>query len=287
MIDTLRNVGRAIKHRMVSIIKRPAIARAVLSGKYIVSVARYNTRNTGDRECVPHRHVKYTDRPIVTIDILEISQYLRFFGAHQRVVLGGSGIFYFKSQVEQLLRQSATNMVVWGVGMNNHAPGKTDEYPSLLESAGLVGVRDYGTRYGWVPCVSCMSPEFDRKRSITQKIIFYKNMDSGTCMDSKNHPIMYNNKGRMKDILDYLGSGEVVVTDSYHALYWAILLGRRVVLLTKYSSKFDHIKWNFAYAEGGDWQSAIKDTHLHPTALTEAREANIAFLENAKRFLGE
>ena len=39
-------------------------------------------------------------------------------------------------------------------------------------------------------------------------------------------------------VLEFLGSSEVVVTSAYHGLYWATLLGRKVVVANMFSSKF-------------------------------------------------
>ena len=80
----------------------------------------------------------------------------------------------------------------------------------------------------------------------------------------------------------FVGSGAKVVTNSYHGAYWAMLLGRKVVLAAPYSSKFHHYRHPPEISEDRSWTPALschgKDDR---GALQECRDANRKFLKLA------
>jgi hypothetical protein len=82
----------------------------------------------------------------------------------------------------------------------------------------------------------------------------------------------------IKDVLTFLGSGNVVVTNSYHGVYWGTLLRRQVVCIP-YSSKFYNFKYPPAYSinHGGDWQKQATGARQFTEALEDSRAANRKF----------
>jgi hypothetical protein len=159
-------------------------------------------------------------------------------------------------------------------------------YPKIDNRYDLVGVRDWGTDYRWVPCASCMHPIFDwgREQSTSKKLVII------------DHPMFFKidtrspNKGSnlnksFEDIISMLSEAEVILTSSYHAAYWGILLGRRVVVVP-WSTKFLRFRWRVGFAYDLDGvRSAISKAASFPNALKEAREANISFALDVSKLL--
>ena len=115
----------------------------------------------------------------------------------------------------------------------------------------------------------------------------------------------------MEKVLDFLGSGETVLTSSYHGVYWATLLGRKV-LAFPFSSKFYTLKhkpnmypvelWlrkkksfierlNFRYKNKfyfpstNSWQSLLKDSQSYPESLEECRHKNQLYYSKVMEFM--
>ena len=112
---------------------------------------------------------------------------------------------------------------------------------------------------------------------------------------------MTNEHADMETILDFLGSGETILTSSFHGAYWGTLLGRKV-LAFPFSSKFFTLKhrpklypvakWNsnrwqlsilgrvmyeLKYKNKftcsmEDWQQQAQVAQAYPTSLPECRE---------------
>jgi hypothetical protein len=88
-----------------------------------------------------------------------------------------------------------------------------------------------------------------------------------------------------ENVISILAEAEVVLTSSYHAAYWAILLGRRVVVVP-WSTKFLQFRWPVEFAFDLDGVSnAIKNSRKFPDALEESRTANIAFAHDVSKLI--
>ena len=108
-------------------------------------------------------------------------------------------------------------------------------------------------------------------------------------------------------MLEFLGSSEVVVTSAYHGLYWATLLGRKVVVANMFSSKFAAfpfppallddtdagvdasaiINANGANDVGDALERAIARARAYPHALRECRDANTRFFGRVQELLAQ
>lgn len=167
----------------------------------------------------------------------------------------------------------------------------------------------------WVPCASAMNPAFDRylnydsfaipnwptKRRFGYVRSFNPVARQGCEMDGPNvaYPGFptWMSKGlltsadvapdalMMADMLKFLIETEVVISNSYHTIYWATLLGRKVILCNPWSTEFDHLKWPVRVYSGdlvADAQKAV----TYPNAMKEAREANMVFAEEVRYQMG-
>jgi len=186
-------------------------------------------------------------------------------------------------------RLPAGPRIAWGIGSSRH--GQTEPWPDQ-EGFDLLGVREWTPEreaaQTWAPCVSCMSPLLDDPPEPTREAVRFLNASpsirSRYPVGADGLPTMTND-APLPDVIDFLASAEVVLTDSYHGVYWATLLGRRVVCVP-YSSKFYGFHCPPAYSRerGADWRDVAKQAY--PEALALHRETTRAFAERVRAVIG-
>lgn len=190
------------------------------------------------------------------------------------------------------LDQSVGPRIIWGAGHNSRDVNEdsyTVNYPSYLNRFHLVGVRDWDTDYRWVPCASCMHPAFDKEYEIKNEVVWFehkKKLIDGKWFDVLPAPRMVNVGQNMQQIIEFLGSAETVVTNSYHGVYWATLLGRKVVCVP-WGSKFGMFKHPPTMATEKNWQDKINEAVSYTKALKECRTANKEFYSDVVSLIKE
>lgn len=83
----------------------------------------------------------------------------------------------------------------------------------------------------------------------------------------------------MKDpvsVVDFIASGDTVVTSSYHGVYFAQLLGRKVVCIP-YNQKFYAFQNRPTMAEHDNWEHAVRSAQRYDPLLEEYRHINLKF----------
>jgi hypothetical protein len=160
------------------------------------------------------------------------------------------------------------------------------QYPTIDQRYDLIGVRDWGTRYRWVPCVSCMHPIFDLARSrppvrkflIVDHPLFFK-ITSSRIKKISNLGISF------EKVISELSEAETIITSSYHAAYWGILLDRKVVVVP-WSTKFLRFRWPVEIAFDLDGLNKLcRNARTFPGALDESRSANLSFAKDVSLLL--
>ncbi|MFI2486546.1 hypothetical protein ACH47X_06520 [Promicromonospora kroppenstedtii] len=280
----------------------------LLEGAPVVAVCESNDmRNVGDHWSAVGRTVQWVERLGRTISLYEAAS-LQDLGKHsplqgKLVIVGGSGLVgpgRFESCVESIFRQRPAAVALWGIGHNFQQgvhldpttgwrrrvlkDGVTRLWPEWLAKADVVGVRDWDAGMPWVPCASCMLPAFDvlREREPEREFVVLNHYERGI---DTSRPLaagvefehITNNTEDIFDTLTRLASAKVVVSNSYHALYWAMLLGRGAVAVAPNSTRFHGFRWPVSYASQADWLGAVEHAQPAPEALGQAREANVEF----------
>ena len=240
--------------------------------------------NVGDIESGPYR---YFSEKVPEIDLSD---------AHPDVingadlVLGGGGLLIFSNVLYEIYKNRIGRLVVWGVGLNDHSKQYDDSFPPWIGEADLIGVRDWGKGYRWVPCASCMSPLFDREYDVKHDVVAYLRAD-GWDKDARTvlagFPRLFNT-ALLKEVIAFLGSGQTVVMTSYHGAYWASLLGRKVIVWNPFSSRFYSMRHPPLLLQEVDTIGidVIKQAVAYPNALQECRIANTAFYSDVTTLLG-
>jgi len=199
-------------------------------------------------------------------------------------VIFSGGDIYHPAEVglfNKLIFKTGGRVIGWGCGYNLRE-GNDKLLDTSLNKRGfaLFTTRDYNfiSEFGdperYLPCVSCMQPGFNIRTKIDREVVV---------IEHKWFPIhdfpeyeKSNNSIQALQLLNFIASSNVVITNSYHMTYWATLLSKKVILTGKYASKFDYFKYQ-PTVYSGDLQSDIECATTYPEALEECRRLNIEF----------
>lgn len=229
-----------------------------------------NTKNIGDFSCSPY---DYFDWPHASAkDIRTPST------PYNASIIGGGKIFGGLAGAPGINRIGKPLHIAWGVGTRQTLPFSL-KYWRARKIFDLIGSRDWGdTRYEFAPCVSCMSPLFSEKIEIVHNVVFYMhgNTHKQGIKIPNFIPSMSNTSGTLEEAIKFIGSGQTVVSNSYHGTYWALLLGRRVICVP-FSNKFNSYRLPPTYATPTSWRDKIDDATSQPEMLDLCRIATMNF----------
>ncbi|NUB46360.1 hypothetical protein GEU84_018365 [Fertoebacter nigrum] len=230
------------------------------------------TTNIGDRVTTPSRWLDFGTDTVV-----------QNFGADAPpcdVAILGGGQVYAQALAAVLHHTSAArHRVTWAVGMRANNPGSY-RHEVFAGRLSLMGCRDVDVpRTVYVPCASCLCPRFDRLPAPQHEVVIYAHGGKSDGIAwPPGIPVLSNLRGTFMEKLAFIASGAIVVTNSYHGTYWAMLMGRRVLALP-FSAKFGGFARMPATADPADWQGELARAHALPGYLEECRSANRAFHE--------
>lgn len=204
------------------------------------------------------------------------------------IVIGGGGLIgeiKFDAILRSVLKNHKSKLkVIWGAGDNVSRPNESTDFLNYIFDFDLVGIRDYikGYENYWLPCVSCKSNLFDKYRVTKPRneIVYFQHLYKPFNQEIiKNFPgpLMTNNGTDLESVLQFLSSGEYVITNSYHGAYWAQLLGKKV-LASSWSSKFKNFRDPIVLSEPKDWYANLAKAKSHDI-LEEYRERNDLFFQ--------
>lgn len=229
------------------------------------------TSNIGDRSCCPSDYFNYRDS--MTLDLGQPTP------ACNSVVYGGGKIFGSLRRSFSANDWKAKHRIAWGVSTVQSNPFSLRYYLSR-NSMNLVGSRDYGDlRYDFAPCVSCMSPVFDESIQAAHDVVVYMHREKSEPMKLRvpSHiPVRDNFAASMEEAVRFLGSGRTIVSNSYHGVYWGLLLGRKVLCLP-FSHKFNYYRLLPGYATAENWLSSLNSAQAHGEMLDLCRDATAEF----------
>lgn len=184
----------------------------------------------------------------------------------------------------ECLPDDRTAKYIWGVGHNGEEDsGGRIKYTPWLSEFRMVGLRDWhgeDSRHRWVPCASCLHPAFDRTYPVTNDVIWFEHK-KGLLRDFGNEsiPRFVNSGNNMQQTIELLASANIILTNSYHGAYWGTLLGRRVVVVDAWSTKFRFMRFApvFMNSKKHSYHDVIDQAEIHSNALEISRQANRDF----------
>jgi hypothetical protein len=185
------------------------------------------------------------------------------------------------------IKPVSTPRHIWGAGHNSPLDKRGDAdilFPDWLMNFDEVGIRDWDQNQPWVPCASCMHPALDKKYAIKNDVIFYehkKQLIKNFGNDSM--PRFVNSGNNIDQTIELLGSANIILTNSYHGAYWGVLLGKKVIVVEPWSSKFLSMKYApWILKRDQDWKDVVDLVKTREGALESSRLATTNFWEKIK-----
>jgi len=258
-----------------------------------------NTSNAGDRAAPPTNYLRLgPDWDLHDVDKRPVT------AKSQVAIIGGGGLIqhYLSMGVQDAMAKHGVN-ILWSIGLNGEdVRGDSYRKHPWVDAADLVGVRDWGpdVRYRWLPCPSCMHLIFDTAgESIApvHEYVMYTHCHHPFAVhhrileDIVGHPVapmpkMGNMGCDIEDAVEFLASGKRVLTSSYHGAYWATLLGREVVVVRPWSSKFMRLRFPPTIVDDVTYGfEAVRYARKYPEALQECRQTTLAFADDVRILL--
>lgn len=266
----------------------------------VINIHRMDTRNVGDYYCAPHHYFEKLKNTSVDIfDYKKENQEIRNVFIEKTckhsIIVGGGGLlnrsgFQRQMKLFESLTEKGKKIVLWGVGHNEKHPktfGKVKNYNVDISKFGLVGTRDRSMPGEFVPCVSCLHPIFDKPHQETQEfgIVFHKDTLKKPKILRKFHNLpTSSNTTDLETLTTFIGASNKIVTDSYHVMYWSMLLGKKVVVIPN-SSKFYDFKYQPVFTNFDEALNSFSKAETHSGLLQECREINLKFAEKVFDYL--
>lgn len=190
------------------------------------------------------------------------------------------------------LDNKKTPRIIWGAGHNANFNKKDNNkfvYPPYLRNFDLIGIRDFGQQYHWVPCASCMHPALRKKYPIKNDVVWFehkKQLVKSTDFGVEPVPRFVNSGGNIEQTIEILGTANIIITNSYHGAYWGALLGKKVMIYEPWSSKFNTLKHKpYVLGKGEEWRSVIDGLPYYTNALEECITRTQSYWEQVKEYL--
>lgn len=253
-------------------------------------VYRIDEKNVGDFVCPPHLYFPFASQPVYDIRRGDID-----VTNEKAVIVGGGGLgrSFFRKSLQNLARSDRNYaLIAWGVGSDTviDKTGKAldpdadyDLYSPYFKGFDEVGIRTSTEpqQYRWVPCASCMSPLLDQYRDTkpTKRLGFYQHKHSRLKDTAGLGSVGTNNGNKLEDKLAFLADHEYIVTNTYHGVYWATLLERKVLCLPFKSGLFSYKHKPTYISTDIPQEDEIERAVIHPQSLEECRKANTDYFE--------
>lgn len=248
----------------------------------IIELHRKTKNNIGDYFCNASR---YFPIECVSRELLHETE-----AEGNTVIIGGGGLIHkkFGKKIQDIISQKPKHTILWGIG-HNFSPkaitkGDMSYYPQHLMDCDLVGIRDWidGYHDSYLPCVSCMHPAFDQKYKSKHDIIYFCHAFK-SYFDLDGQQWMKNDEQDFDKVIEFLGSGETIITDSYHGAYWGQLLGKNVQVVS-WSVKFEHMKHKPVFLKNINQSPTIQNNKVDGF-LEECRDLNERFYQKFENLL--
>ena len=250
-------------------------------------------RNAGDWLASPLNYFAdyFTSRYSIVYHTLEYIKWNEI-SPDDAVILGGGGLLENEPLIQEWINRLLDIcgcVIAWGVGFHRRDEDLFSLPKIDYSRFALITVRDYKHPAGleYLPCVTCMLPQLYKKHDIKREIgvinhISYALVESG-------FPILDNSVG-IDEITDFIAESETILTTSYHAAYWALLMGKKTIISYAWANKFQYFKRKPVILDELSIKTVSEamssaEIKSYEGWLDECRELNIAFFDRVKKLL--
>lgn len=294
----MKNLVQSLKRSYYKKNSIAVIKQAPIKNTPVANIHRIDINNAGDFYCAPHHYfdvLKDTDLDIFSYKNLDKNKRQNFINtvSQKSLIIGGGGLLNrsgFKRQMQlfETLASNGKKIVLWGIGHNDkHNMSNQINYNVDISKFGLAGLRDYSKAENYVPCVSCLHPTFDQSYDETQDIgiVFHKDTlkKENITTQFQDFPTASNTIAFEK-LIEFIKQTNKIVTDSYHVMYWSMLLNKKVVVIPN-SSKFFDFKYKPVISNFEDAIDQLPKAETYSGLLEECRTINQQFAEKTFDYL--
>lgn len=266
-----------------------------------MNIFRADFTNVGDAFSPPFIYFPFKDKRYV--DILNLDHNTKFDNG-EAIIIGGGGLGreFFKNKIEILINLKKTfglKIIGWGLGydfLDNKShdliSNKYNLISEYFDNFNLIGTRVYlendvyKSNYLYVPCASCMHDAFYsfRKKIKKNQIGVYSHKRVLLNHLFPNYDHMTNEGMDLPKVLNFLSSYEFILTNSYHGVYWATLLGAKVICFPSKSGLYS-FKYKPTYSLNYKINDQILESaFVYKDSLDESRDINFDFYKKIYDF---
>jgi len=268
--------------------------------KKTVFVYDYKSDNVGDVNSSPFNYFDFSFTQNIRANLQDMRADDRNKYYLDNIIFGGGGMI--SGRIKKMFRMlkgdkpEKCKVFAWGIGHNEkeHREHRRIRYfrkniKNFIEVFDMLAVRDWGTPHPYVPCASCMHKVFDVvKTKPKHKVVIYDHYGY-EIPSTKDFPRMNNLGVTIEEVVDFLSSGELVVTSAYHGAYWALLLGKNVLIIP-WASRFYGFRYKSLMSTLESWQFQIDEAMSqkpYPQYLQESRDINIKYYKQVRNFMNK
>ena len=248
-------------------------------------IHRLDYLNTGDLQC---GYYKYFDKLYkYNMHIHDIENVnIRLISKNDFVIIGGGGLLDAWDKWNDYINQISNicdNVIIWSAGFNDMYDVKRVDNNINFNKIKLISIRDYSHKSGfqYVPCATCMIPYLKIKEDVKREIGIVSHYHYR--LNYGNYDTIYNSD-KILNILRFIAQSEVIISNSYHAIYWATLMNKRVILMYETSSRFDNYKYP-PQKYTGDIYNDINNSKIYNFAMDEAIDLTINYFNDVLKIL--
>lgn len=197
----------------------------------IVYLNRLDFKNAGDLYSSPYH---YINKPGLLSDCYKNKNYYSLSTDSNTLIVGGGALLQNKKMInvinQVLNTKKFSQKILWGVGVGQES---TTEERELINQFDLVGVRDHGKEYDFVPCASCMHPLFRQTQKPTKQLLIVDHWKRRpTWVPFEKYTRVTNIGISIENMIELIKDHEYIISSSYHAAYWGLLCNRKVLIVS-------------------------------------------------------
>jgi hypothetical protein len=249
---------------------------------------RYITNNTGDMACGYYQYFlsEFDNYRCIVHDVNNVN--FSLIKKSDVIIVGGGGLLNALPEWNYGISKAAkiaAKAVVWSAGFNSNSKQKFSSHINF-NAFDLVAVRDFKYKdFRYVPCATCVLPELDKDYPIKRNVGVVAHKDVPHHLPREIHQFeKVTNNASLQEMIEFIGNSEVVLTNSYHAVYWSVLMKKKCVLFAPRSEKYDFYKYP-PVLFSGNLDKDISQTVIYPNALEESRALTLEFLRDIKSLI--
>jgi hypothetical protein len=258
------------------------------TGPTIHFLHRYVTNNTGDKACGYYQyfHDQFKDYDCLIHDINNVK--FSLIKSKDIVIIGGGGLLNATVGWNYSINKAASiakGAIIWSAGFNARY-GSNSSSSINWSKFDLIAVRDFSyDKFRYVPCATCVMPGLEKSYPSNREIgvIAHKDVLDHLPLEVGTFD-QITNSATIEEFIEFIGSSEVIITNSYHAAYWSTLMKKKCVLFAPRSEKYNYYKYPPALYSG-DLSHDISQAKIYPNALRESKNLTLEYFEDIKQLI--